>query len=210
MNTGGTALNAQELRNSIYGGPFNDLIVELADEPLFCKMWQIPEHGSTPNRREREALENNETYKQMIDCQIVLRFFAFRERQHVSGSIRSMLDGCMERNRYLGPAQIKLARNDFLSRLTLVHDIFGPNAFRLPVSENNRYSRPLSDAVMIACDRLWGSASKLKSQKLALRTKLAKLLASPKSYAVIVGRPNTSKALLGRIKLVENALKSAL
>jgi hypothetical protein len=104
LNTGGTALNPQELRNSIYGGPFNDLIVDLARTPLFCKMWDIPVHGRTPSNAQLEALQNNELFRKMADCQIVLRFFAFREKEHVKGSVRSMLDSCMKRNQYQNPA----------------------------------------------------------------------------------------------------------
>jgi len=154
LNTGGTALNPQELRNSIYGGPFNELIVELARTPLFCKMWDIPTHGRTPSSTQLEELQNNDLYKKMADCQIVLRFFAFRDQHYVSGSVKGMLDSCMKRNRYGTPANIKEFRNIFKSRLNLVYEIFGTNAFRLPASQNARHSRPLSDALMIALDRL--------------------------------------------------------
>ena len=41
LNIGGQPLNAQELRNSLYSGPFNDLIIELARTPLFQELWGI-------------------------------------------------------------------------------------------------------------------------------------------------------------------------
>eukprot|EP01036_Dinobryon_divergens_P040432 gene40432-53454_t len=42
LNTGGTALNAQELRNAIYPGEFNDLIIRLTRNSLFTALWGIP------------------------------------------------------------------------------------------------------------------------------------------------------------------------
>lgn len=35
LNTGGQQLNAQELRNAVYSGPFNELLIELAGNRLF-------------------------------------------------------------------------------------------------------------------------------------------------------------------------------
>ncbi len=37
LNTGGQPLNHQELRNSLYSGPFNELLIELAGNSLFDK-----------------------------------------------------------------------------------------------------------------------------------------------------------------------------
>ena len=206
LNTGGTALNAQELRNSIFGGPFNDLLVHLAKGHLFCEMWGIPPHANALS----EELQNNELFKQMADCQIVLRFFAFREKEHVSGSVKNMLDSCMKRNQLADKDKIKYFQDLFNTRLAFVNETIGKDAFRLPESLNGRLSRPLFDALMIASDRLWPSANNLKKKKTQVRTALKTLIEKPKNYAVIVGRANTAKAVLGRIALVEKALKSVL
>ena len=92
----------------------------------------------------------------------------------------------------------------------MIRTIFGPNAFQLPASRGSRYSRPLFDALMIAIDRQWDNASKLKSRRSRLRSNLASLLAREKTYAIIIGRPNTAKALRRRISLVEKAFRSVL
>jgi hypothetical protein len=38
LNTGGRRLNAQEIRNAIYGGKFNNLITDLARDPTFTRI----------------------------------------------------------------------------------------------------------------------------------------------------------------------------
>ena len=45
LNTGGQPLNAQELRNSLYSGPFNELVIKLARTPLFQQLWGIRERA---------------------------------------------------------------------------------------------------------------------------------------------------------------------
>ncbi len=42
LNTGGQHLNNQELRNCLYAGKFNDLLIRLSENPLFRKSWDIP------------------------------------------------------------------------------------------------------------------------------------------------------------------------
>ena len=42
------------------------------------------------------ALAENTLFKRMIDCELVLRFFAFRDERAIKGSVKSILDRCME------------------------------------------------------------------------------------------------------------------
>jgi hypothetical protein len=42
LNTGGQQLNAQELRNCLYAGPFNDMLITVAKTREFTRVWNIP------------------------------------------------------------------------------------------------------------------------------------------------------------------------
>src|SRR5207249_839876 len=102
LNTGGQQLNAQELRNSLYSGPFNDLLIELAGDMLFDQVWEIPpyrDHYRPTEGYISQTLAENKLFRRMTDCEIVLRFFALRESSAIRGSVRSILDRCMEANR---------------------------------------------------------------------------------------------------------------
>jgi hypothetical protein len=80
LNTGGQKLNAQELRNCVYAGSFAQLLVKLAGFSLFNDMWGIPRYEDYLLKgRARPELADNPLYKRMIDCELVLRFFAFRD-----------------------------------------------------------------------------------------------------------------------------------
>lgn len=45
LNTGGERLNPQELRNALYGGPFNELLIDLSRIKEFTDAWGIPSYA---------------------------------------------------------------------------------------------------------------------------------------------------------------------
>jgi hypothetical protein len=50
LNTGGTKLNPQEIRNALNPGPLNRIIVELTRDTLFTRVFDIPAYIETdPN-----------------------------------------------------------------------------------------------------------------------------------------------------------------
>lgn len=101
LNTGGLSLNAQELRNSLYSGAFNGLLIELAGHRLFDEIWGIPPYEDHYRGEENfisPQLAENKLFRRMEDCEIVLRFFALRDTGKIRGSVRRMLDRCMEAN----------------------------------------------------------------------------------------------------------------
>jgi hypothetical protein len=212
LNTGGTALNPQELRNCVFAGPFNKMIIALAQGTLFCRMWGIPPYRVNVDKKGHitDALRQNKLFSSMGDCQIVLRFFAFRDLKNVKGSVKRMLDTAMTENRDMGDDHFAELQKTFNSRLNLVSKIFGRDAFRLPDSRGGKHSRPLFDALMIAADRLWEDRKELTSKRSRAQAKVKALLMRENSYEIIVGRPNTAEAVKTRIALVEKALRSAI
>ena len=84
LNSGGIKLEPQEARNAIYPGPLNELCIHLARNKFLCRMWGIPESMSDTEDEldtnlPTELLEN-ESYRKMEDVELVLRFFAYRQR----------------------------------------------------------------------------------------------------------------------------------
>jgi hypothetical protein len=208
LNTGGTPLNHQELRNCLYAGTFNQLIIRLASLPTFRKLWSIPNTKINKKGFIPSDLNENKLFQTMADCQIVLRFFAFRRAAAIKGSVRRMLDNCMLENQHAPPDVIRKMESDFVARLNLTSKIFGNDAFVLP--NEQKHSRPLSDAMMIAIDRLWVHKTKLLAAKDKLQEKRNYLLRRESSYEIVVGRPNTALAVKARIDLVEKSFKSVI
>ncbi|MEC5293195.1 hypothetical protein VSX64_21260 [Aurantimonas sp. C2-6-R+9] len=204
LNTGGKRLNAQELRNSLYSGPFNDMIIFLSKEKKFTDAWSIPDHkdNTLADESVTDELKNNVLYKRMTDVEIVLRFFAFQEGEKISGSVRSMLDSTMKSNRNMKENEIETAKRQFRDTLTLAHEVFGEDAFRLPGDgeRKGKLSKPLYDAQIISLLRLLDRADEIRAAAPAIKEAVMNL-ARPDSdtYELMVGRGNTAATIKDRI-----------
>ena len=213
LNTGGQRLNAQELRNCIYSSPFASLLVDLAGNPTFNDLCDIPRYEDHFVRGHVSAeLAENSLFKRMIDCELVLRFFAFRDTRTIKGSVKSILDKCMERNAKLKSSELQPFSDEFSSRVQLASELLGLDAFKLRDLDDNklRLSQPYYDAVMVACDRLYENRGALLKKKTALRALLQRELAKPPNHELIVGKANTADAIRKRLVFVEDCFHSIL
>ena len=71
-------------------------------------------------------------------------------------------------------------------------------------------SIPLYDGLMIALDRLWEQRDQLILAKKKVVSAVGRVLEDDAKFEVIVGKPNTAKAVLNRMELLEGALRSAI
>lgn len=210
LNTGGQKLNAQELRNCIYAGRFNDLLIELAGNDLFNDIWDVPRYrdnirGGQINKR----LAENSLFKRMSDVEIVLRFFAFRHKSYVKGAVKKILDNCMIRNLKITDIEINEYRDIFHSRLRAAYEIFGDRTFKL-IDQNGklRLSQPLFDAVMVALDREFDLVPTLIAKKNDVIRSLDNKLRNTQTYDLVVGKIGTAPAIKERANFMQNHFKS--
>lgn len=101
--------------------------------------------------------------------------------------------------------------DEFLKRLAFAHKVFGPHTFRYTEEADGKWklSQPLYDATMVALDRLYANRKKVIAKKAAVARAVRKLFGDEDAYAIIVGRPNTAKAIRNRIDLLEKTVKDA-
>jgi Protein of unknown function DUF262 len=213
LNTGGQTLNHQELRNSLYSGPLNELLIELAGTRLFDEIWGIPPYEDHYRSQEgfiSADLAENKMFKRMKDCELVLRFFAFRDTSKIKGSVRTILDNYMKENRDATAQTVQELRNAFNDCLKISHAIFGEQTFRIrDLKGKVQPSYPLFDAVMVATDRLRSQAQNLINNQTKIRGAFEAETRKPKVYEIIVGKPNTANAVKERITIVYNLLRRA-
>jgi hypothetical protein len=204
LNTGGEKLNPQELRNALFPGPFNKLLIDLARSDQFTDAWGIPRRTANESEDIPPALAKNTLYRTMADCELVLRFFAIRDAltEGHKGSLRRLLDRAMERHKDDSESVMGRLGSDFIGSLSKLESLFGSELFRLPSS--SRPSRPLYDALMVAFS-LKASTSKLRSRATITR-KLADALQDEDDYEVLVGRGNTIEAIKQRVSLASKVL----
>jgi hypothetical protein len=215
LNTGGQKLNAQELRNCLYSGSFNELLVELAGQPVFNDLWDIPRYKDHIRHDHiSEALRESPLYKRMQDVEIVLRFFAFRgPRSRIVGAVKRMLDKKMEEGLEYTRERILEERKAFEEAIDAAFLTLGENAFRFPEGDGayGKHSQPLYDAIVVSFDRLAKDREKLISRKARLRNAIdATVTKSDKSRDLFVGKANTAQSIRDRLDLMERAFRSIL
>jgi len=201
LNTGGTKLNPQEIRNALHTGPLNSVLIELTRNPHFTKIFDIPPYiEADPNDYyENPQRQKNTLYATMADCQLVLRFFALKDIDNIRGSMKSMLDRAMGKD--YTRAEAEILKTEYVERLTFLDELFEEKPFLLPPDEKGRerVSAAMYDASMVAIDRLWNKRDEVKADAVGVRSRLAATLADPALLPLLTGQGNTAQAVKDRI-----------
>ena len=123
LNTGAVQLNAQELRNCIYRGGYNELLKDLSKDKDFQFLLGL----KAPHHR-------------MQDRELILRFFTFFHNTHLkyTPSMKHFLNKEMERYTNLSYDEEKELRKIFKKSVKLSKTVFGNNAFRRFVSGSDK------------------------------------------------------------------------
>lgn len=205
LNTGGIRLNPQELRNALYPGPLNALLIRLARADAFTMTWGIPEFTKNENAEPSEELLKNPLFSSLADAELVLRFFALRDAIVCSktGSLRRILDRYMEQEKDVSEAKAEELEAQFLGTLSRLVVLFDQKPFRLP--KTGRPSRPLYDALMIALSI--EPSLDIENRKKKINSALSSALNNSEHYDVLVGRGNTIDAIRQRVALATSILK---
>ncbi len=144
INSGGDKLEAQESRNAIYNGPLNKLCINLSRNKYLCKMWDIPE----PTEKEikegeiSDELQNDKKYKKMYDVELVLRFFAYRQRLDLQkGPLENYLNMYLEKgNKSFSKKTLAKLESLFERTIDLIYQIYGKRAFWKRQNRKGRWS----------------------------------------------------------------------
>jgi hypothetical protein len=206
LNTGGKRLSAQEIRNAIYAGHFNALIVELSRDPVFTRIWDIPPYTSSDPSEyyEEPERQKNTLYKTMGDCQLVLRFFALDNDSHIQGSMKAILDRCMERNVDCTPQMAEVMKERFLSRLILADQLFDGQPFSMSTPGADMPHRPVAgiyDGVMVVLDELWEKREVLEARKVDIQAAYGRLVEERRESGELTGSANTAADIRSRLEI---------
>jgi len=115
LNTGSMKLNEDEIRNSVYRGPYIDLLSELADDKTFENLVRKPNH------------KNRMLYRGMI-----LRFFALsgQDIRHYRPSMKKYCNKELNEWRFMSKDKATEYKKRFRKSVDLCQSVFGENAFR--------------------------------------------------------------------------------
>ncbi len=209
LNTGGTKLNPQEIRNSINAGYFNTVIVDLTRFKLFTQVFDIPAYvESNPSEYyENPQRQKNVLYATMGDCQLILRYFALRDDDNIRGSMKSMLDRAMESD--VTEQDGEVLKQEFIERFAFLYELFEGKPFILPPDDKDRVrvSAAIYDSSMVAVNDLWDFREKIMADAVAVRARMAAATGNHNEAVILTGQGNTAKAVKERIGLMRRILK---
>ena len=117
INTGGTQLNRQEVRNCILTGNATKLLGELAD----CDEFQ-------------EAIDNGVSDRRMKAQEMILRFLAFKMQplDDYAGNMSNFLESAMRKINKADKRELNELRTIFMSTMVGSYRLFGKRNFRYP------------------------------------------------------------------------------
>lgn len=200
LNTGGVKLNAQEIRNSAFRGPMNDLILELSENIHFRKLLNI------------KNPKTSKIVQYMRDCELILRFFALKDCwRRFPGSLKQTLNKFMEDNQKADAVIIENFKNQFIKTLDLVEQLFGEHAFhRYDTKKSNWVQRQilasLFDAQMLACYEL--SNSDIPPIRYSIANEDLKKIFNEKDFLDAIGAGTNQKSkIINRVEKIINIVQ---
>jgi Protein of unknown function DUF262 len=137
LGSSSVQLNAQELRNGLYGGELNNLLLELSMNSVFKQIRGV-----------------DDVDKRMQDCEMILRFFAFHfQPEKYQGALSPFLTEYLSKRQKNDSYNVNEHREIFLKVINDIAYVFGENSFRRYNPENNRWGKRINkgiyDIVMI-------------------------------------------------------------
>ena len=225
LNTGGVALSPQEIRNSLYQGPFNDLLFLLGRNNLFRAPWNIAPFTENEIKQTPDELLDNRFYLQMEDLELILRFFALRHVEHYQRGMQGFLDLYMLRARMFDERDISFLKRLFEGTINLASSIYKDNLFitfnsRLD-SWGTRPQKAYADAVLVALSDFVNIRDNSANESFTLDGQIlidnsaSIISATIKMFTedtdgVLSGRGNTKKDVESRIVLLSNLYRNVL
>lgn len=123
VNTGGTQLQKQEIRNCIFSGQSTTLLKELSKKEYF-----------------KQAIDNGFSDKRMKDRELILHYLAFKicndYHQDYQGDMNNFLADAMQKINEMSEKKIDELKKDFERVMTLTYDFFEQENFRLPTEQS--------------------------------------------------------------------------
>lgn len=217
INSGGEALKEQEARNAIYNGPLNRMCIRLSRNAHLCAMWDIPgpDLFESSSGEPGPEVRGNKHYRTMQDVELVLRFFAHRQRRRIGGgALRTYLDRYLREGNLLPRPVLDNLEALFVSTAELVHEVLGDQAFWLWRHRHGHWGwleRPTTtayDAIMFVFSQHLNDAAELRGRASEFRA------AMPVFYqhhvASFDARMTNMSNLRERDALVEELVSSVL
>ncbi|ETT45727.1 hypothetical protein C162_20376 [Paenibacillus sp. FSL R7-269] len=194
LNTGGIELSPQEIRNAMYSCDFNERLIKMAESEIFRTLWGELE---------------SENYSRMEDCELVLRFFAYKSacKYNLAKNTFAILDVYAEKARDFTEENIIVLEKLFNSTLNIVNFLFGETAFKSSGS-SKKSEKMIYDTVMLSCAELMEEGLEAKLLQLNPTTMITeKFKCISKNSDVFNGKYTSIRNVKERVAILKKLLR---
>jgi hypothetical protein len=212
LNTGGVALERQEIRNALYRGPFNDLLMQLSQLDSFRAVWGVPRFVENEIDINPSLLQNS-FFSKMGDIELILRFFALRHANEYRRGMQGFLDLYMAKAMKFDADDIQMLRQDFVTTLNVASEIFGDKLFcPFDVGTSAWDAKPQKafyDAVMVGLSERLGKINEMTGHRDQIIDETKSMFMNHEE-GTFTGRGNSKKDVQDRIRLFGEMLDRVL
>lgn len=191
INTGGTQLNRQEVRNCIFIGKATMLLKELSEQHYF-----------------KEAIDWGIKDTRMKDREAVLRYLAFRwfnYQDEYAGDMSEYVETAMTQINKLDNSRIEKMRTDFERVMKWSFQIWGNRNFRIPTEQTRG---TINMAILESVCNYIASKSDgfLESNKIQIEENYSKLISNEIYYESVTKSTGNKTKVFDRFRLVYEIL----
>jgi len=191
INTAGTKLERQEVRNCIFSGKSTKLLKELSEKEYFKK-----------------AIDNGVSPKRMKDREVILRYLAFKLFDYETdyqGDLSDFVEKAMKKINLMDDDEKELLKKDFERVMNLTFEFFGNKNFRLPSGENRG---KINIAIFESVCYFFSAKTDdfLQTHKNSIQNNFTKLLETTEYVEAIRYSTSSKSKVITRFKLAQDIL----
>ena len=191
INTGGTQLNRQEVRNCIFIGKSTQLLKELSEKEYFKK-----------------AIGWGVSHKRMKDREVILRYLAFRwfDFSHeYTGNMSDYVETAMKKINKMEESSIQEMKQDFKRVMENSFLIWGDKNFRIPT---NKTRGTINTAIFESvCNYLATKEDDfIKTNKTILKKNYKKLIKDEIYYDAVTKSTGSKSKVFDRFRIANEYL----
>ena len=152
INTGGVALNQQEIRNAFYQGVPAEFVADLASSGVFQKVTRLSD-------------------QRMVDREFVTRFITFylNKPEDYKPDLDKFMSNAMGKLNHLSQEELEKIRKNFINALFLAEKIFGKWVFRKVFDKKAKKLYPINKALFEVWSVLLSKLSDTERQTVLMK-----------------------------------------
>jgi hypothetical protein len=191
INTGGTQLNRQEVRNCIFIGKSTQLLKKLSEQDFF-----------------KRAIDWGVKDTRMKDREVILRYLAFRWfnfKEKYSGDMSGYIEAAMKKINKMDDEHIQTIEKDFKRVMNWTFRIWGRANFRIPTD----YTRGTINTAILETVCYFISRKSdmfIEKNKLTIKKNLTNLIGNEQYYDAVSRATGGKSKVFIRFELAENIL----